>query len=480
MPAELDEMFAALGRHADEIPLAPAGAARRRGRRRSRAQALVAAAAAVCLAATGIGAAARHSRQVNRPAPAASSGALPEVGTPLDFGAQTTDAMAAIAGGRVFTAWSAADGSTRLAASDLHTGAVVWSIRAPGAPAETFFHLQALPQALLLTLTRPDGDTESRTRYAFDPQDGRLRWKLVLAAADGVVVHRAGLVWVSASTGRTQEVDWATGRERWSLPAGADRPLLTLGMHVPGDDDRAGAAELPAGFTDDRLVQVTAAGRVRVRDIDTGALRRTVTSAALDPDHTVHTFVAYDGMLYNSERAGANARGYRIRVTDLSTDQGRSRVVLTEGVGHSVGGLVPCGSQRVCVADRYPDGRTTLAAIDARTGRRLWQSPAPDDSGPVGALHGRTLVSSGKETVLYDADGGQVLHTSYNSVGWLDADTLLIHPAAVAGPAARFTTGDRRITSLGQVPAASGGCTWTAERLACPTGASLRIWSLTG
>ena len=478
MAVDLDEMFAALGRHADEIPLAPAGAARRRGRQRTRTRALVAA-AAVCLVAVGVGVTVNHHRHLNRPdTPVATSGALPEVGSPLDFGGPVTDAIAAIAGGRVFTAWSAADGRTRLAASDLHTGAVLWSVRAPAAPGETFNHLQALPQAVVLTLARPDGD-DGYTKYAFDPQDGRLRWKLAIGAGDDVVIHSTGLVRASAGTGRTEAVDWVTGRQRWSVPAGADRPVLTRGMYVPGDDDRAGAAELPTGFTDDRLVQVTATGKVQVRDATTGELRRTVTAAAPDPDYGVHTYAAYDGMLYNSERAGADTRGYRIRVTDLRTDQGGSRVVLSEGAGHRMSGLVPCGPQRLCVADSATDGRTTLAAIDAATGRRLWQATAPDNSGPVGALHGRTLVSSGQETVLLGSDGAQLFHTSYASVGWFDAELLLIYPAAVAGSVAVLTTANRRITALGDVPAATGGCTWTAERLACPTGTSLRIWSLT-
>ncbi len=57
-----------------------------------------------------------------------------------------------------------------------------------------------------------------------------------------MVIHRSGLVRVTASTGRTEALDWATGRPRWSLPGGADRPPAGKPRPFsakPGGDKRA-------------------------------------------------------------------------------------------------------------------------------------------------------------------------------------------------------------------------------------------------
>ena len=475
MPIDLDDMFTTLGRHADTIPLAPAEQARRRGRQRTRTRAVIAAAAAVCLVTAGTGAViARHDRQT---APPTSKRGLPTVGAPVEFGDQARAATEAGADGRLYTAWQTLNGQISMNAVDLRTGAVAWPARQLGSRTDTLQAVNALPQALVVILGHPEGAESDSTMYVFDPADGRQRWTSALGAGDEYVPHESGLVLASAKTGRTEAFDWVSGARRWQLPAPADRPARTVGTYVDRNEDFM--LGRPFVFTDDRLVQVTRAGKVQVRDITTGELRRTVTAAP--PDTDPRTYLAYDGWLYNDEHECCEANGYRIRATDLRTGQGGTKVVFTRGPGHQLDMLQMCGDLRVCVTDRDRAGRTTVSVLDLATGRQLWQATPAQEAGSVATVHGYTLVGGASgDRVVYDRDGKRVFSTPASSVTWLDVNTLLLLPALVAGPASKVTLPDGRVTVLGEVPPASDACAWTPARLACPTGTSLRIWSLTG
>src|ERR1700759_3875911 len=88
MPSDLDEMFAALSRDADEIPVAEAPVVRRRGTQRVRVQATAAVALAVGLVAVGVGGVAVARRPAPKPTvdtPGVSS-TLPPVGRGGIFG----------------------------------------------------------------------------------------------------------------------------------------------------------------------------------------------------------------------------------------------------------------------------------------------------------------------------------------------------------------------------------------------------------
>jgi hypothetical protein len=66
------------------------------------------------------------------------------------------------------------------------------------------------------------------------------------------------------------------------------------------------------------------------------------------------------------------------------------------------------------------------------------------------------------------------------SVGWFNADTLLLLPIAVPGTATLVALSTGKLTQLGNVPEVSGKCTWTADRLARPTGNTVEVWRLPG
>jgi outer membrane protein assembly factor BamB len=471
MPVDLDDMFATLGRHADAIPLAPPVEARHRGRQRTRTRALVAAAAAVCLVAAGVGGV--LSRQEHEAAPA-----LAPVGTPTEFGGQARADTAIGADGRAYTVWQTLDGTIRMNALELRTGAVAWPVREVGSRTDTIVSVNALPRAVTLMLEHAEGGDSARTMYFYDPADGRQRWELPLGNDDTVVTHESVLVRTSAGTGRTEAFDWATGASRWRLPAQSDRPVQTLGMVT--DEMWAGySVGRVTPTTDDRLVQVTEAGKVQVRDIRTGALSRTVTSVA--PDKDPRTFFGYDGMLYNDEHECCDNPGYRIRVTDLRTDRGTSKVLLTEGAGHELTMMMPCGPQRLCLLDRQRNGTSTLSAIDRGNGRRVWQRPTADEYPSMSYLNGYLLVGGAEgDRVVYDRDGRQVFSTSAKSVQWLDGNNLLLLQSPQAGPVSKVTIPNGKAVPLGELPASSDACASTTNRLVCPAITDLRIWSLTG
>lgn len=476
MPVDLDDMFTTLGRHADTIPLAPAARARLRGQQRTRTRAMVAAAAAVCLIAA-VGATAWRDRHPDRPPTPAAT--LRPVGTPIDFGGQIRTAAADAGGdGRLYTAWQALDGRISLNAVDLRTGAVDWPARRlPSRSSETLSNVVALPRAVVVFAGPEDAANPASTMYVYDPADGRPRWQAPYEAdANDYVFHRSVLVRMSAETGVTEAVDWVTGATRWRLPAPADRPVRTLGTWLPPADD---GPALAIGLTDDRLVQVTQAGKVQVRDITTGALRRTV--ASVPPDKDPRTFVAFDGWLYNDEHECCEPKGYRIRATDLRGDRGGTSVLLSEGPGHELGYLRPCG-WRLCVLDRVRGGGTTLSAIDLVSRERLWRVGTADDAGGISASHGYTLVGGAPDgdVTIFDQSGERVFSTRSPAVQWLGTDALILLPLRGAGPVSEVSLPDGRVTPLGELPATSDRCVSTADRLACPTSTSLRLWSLTG
>jgi hypothetical protein len=475
MPVDLEDMFAALGRDADSVPVAPAEQARRRGRQRTRTTAMVAAAAtAVGLVTTGIGVTARHDDGTDRPVhPAASDQALPAVGSPLTFPSLARVATTAGADGREYTAWQSVGGPTEVNAVDLRTGAVVWSAGELGSAGDSMVGTVAMPQGVVVTLAPADGAAPDSTMYVLNPADGRQRWKLTFTQGDNVVYHRAALIRMSARTGVTEAFDWTTGAVRWSLPATADRPIRTMGTHVPADQDLAGGSRLPAGYTDNRLVQVTEGGQVQVRTVTTGALLRTATIPAPGEQSS---YYSYDGRLYNDEQTGG---AFRIRATDLRTGHGRTDVVLTPGAGYRLGGFTACGPDRVCVLDQ-DGGRATVTAVDVAQRRQLWRVDAPAGARTVDSMHGRTLVTADATSVVLDSDGRPVFRAPDAVVGWLDADTMLVLPARTAGTVSTVRLTDRRLTRLGDIPGYAEQCAWTTERLACPTSESLHIWSLAG
>lgn len=496
MSADLDDVFSRMGQHIDAVPLAPAVTARRRGQRRSRARAMAAAAAAVCLIGAGAAAWRVHPADQERTTspPVADRttrpGGLPTIGDPVPFGGTTRFGMTGIAGQRAYAGWHDEDGTIKVVGADLATGAAAWPVTSLGT-FDDFGGTTVLPQAVLTSVEHNDGTEPDRTMYVIDPASGATRWKLPFDVADDLVYYDDVLVFMSATTGVTTGFDWVTGRVRWSLAADADRPSRTLGMYLPADAKRMGPGGLPVDFRDRRLIQVTAGGTVRVRDPGSGALKQ-----SLDGGRPDGPLVAYDGRLYGAEQVGDPAAGaratssYRIRVTELGS-VGGSRIAYTGPVGRRFEDLAPCGPDRLCVTDSMPSDETVqVASVDVAKRRELWRVAAPAGASRVQSLGTRVLVSgngpAGNETALYDTAGRQRLPEQDRRarVGWLDEDTLISLPAGrdgagADGVVAKVAAKDGRRTVLGVLSTTPSLCSWTPQRLACPTPTGLQLWDLT-
>ncbi|WP_433296991.1 PQQ-binding-like beta-propeller repeat protein [Actinoplanes sp. CA-030573] len=455
MPVDLDDLFTALAGQADAIPLGTADRARRRGRQRTRNRvAALSAAVAVCLVTAGVAGFLAGTRRDGHPV-SPPSHALPEVGAPIPLGGGLRDTWSAIAGGRVFTAWSDAQGRVGVVATDPATGAALWTDRTVERNAQ-LVDLRATSPAVLLI-----AGTTRRTVTALRPADGRQLWRLTVGENDALVPHPRALVRWSATTRETEGYDWATGTRIWSGAPGGDSPIRTFGMRTAGDPT-------PDGYTGDAVVQLTTTGRAVVRDAGTGAVRHTTSAGSPRRDGLA---AVIDGRLYTEEESGG------VRVTDLDSPGGGSAVIAT---GAGLVSFDVCGNERLCVLDQASDGRTTVAAIDRATGRTLWRVAGPPGPAGLSARGDHVLVSGGGTTVLYDAAGAEVVRTPDAEVGWLTPGTLVMYPALAPGTVTTFRVGDRRLTRLGEVPTRNGRCVHTSDRLICPTATDLRVWTLTG
>ncbi|MFF5080911.1 PQQ-binding-like beta-propeller repeat protein [Actinoplanes sp. NPDC000266] len=445
MPADLDDLLARLGREADVIPLAGAEQARHRGRQRTHRQAAFSAALAVCLVAVGVGVViSRPHRDADRTvSPTPSSRALTEVGSPVNTGGPATSVVQAARDGKLYSAWVTPGGELYLNAADLHTGAVLWTVADQDIGVVT--DMRALQGAVMVRV--------DRAVVFFDPANGGTIQRFRVDDGDDLLPYEKVMVRRWASNGQVTASDIRTGQPAWSDAANPTERLLAYG---------------------DRLVQVTKAGKLLVRDAAAGTLRRTITPAR--PPGT--QFVLAGDRLLHDNVPCCDTAAYRVVATDLTTGQSS---VVTSGGPEKLVGMDACGTNRLCVLEGGPGDRGTVSAFDVPSHKRLWEVPAPDSASAISANGTNVLVGGpGTTTALLSETGSPVFRTPDASVWWLDAETLVMMPALAAGTVTTFRVGDRQPTRLGDIPRRIGPCVTSAGRLACPTEDSLRLWSLTG
>jgi hypothetical protein len=465
MPTDLDDIFGSLGRQADAIPLGTAEQARRRGRQRSRNGALIAAGAAVCLVLAGVGVMVRPQRHADHPVtPAPSAGPLPVVGSPIEFDPPVRESSAPdVAGGKVYTAWKAGDGKVTVAGADLHTGRLDWKVTGMGLDDEIVsYGVRAAEQGIMVAV--------NDQIYVYDPaHENANDWVLTAGDLDEVVPFDQALIRRWDINGQIDAHNWRTGRKLWTLEPQADKAVRLIGVRAPSDGLTADS------HSDGRMLAVTSSGKIQVRDAASGQLQRTITPAS--PAQAGSMFVAYDGWLYEGGPPCCDSSAYRVVATNLAT--GESSVVLTEGVGHALGGLDVCGPGRVCVLDQK-DGGTSVSAVDVRQRKKVWTVAGPPDGSSLSSYNGTMLIGGGQNVVLLDAKGDELLSTPATHVDWLDPNRLLVMPITGAGTVSVFDITTRKLTELGSVPQRITMCAHSADRLACPTTTDLRIYSLTG
>ena len=475
MPADLDEMFEALGRQADVLPLAGAAAARRRGRQRTWTRAAVSAAAATVLVLVGVGFALRdpHPRADKPVAPPTRSAPdVPVLGTVSLGAGKIVTAYTAQDGVRAYTTWIRyEDNSAWVIAADLGTGKQAWPARQIVDPDRSVEQILVVPSAVLVLTRAHNGSRPARGLFAFDPGTGAPLWHSDATEDESFVFADEMLVRSSRESGVVEGFDWRTGSRRWQVDQRADPPLRTLGMTVAADEERIDWSGPRADLSDGRFVVVTVAGEVQLRYAWNGDVTR-FTSL---PPGTGDTMAAYGGWLFSHDEADDSGGPYRIRATGLAGDGGSTIVGTVPGRFVTLAG---CGPNRVCVitVPKAGGGGTVITAFDVAKHRQLWQEASKYGGDQIATARGYTMLSAadgGYE--LFDAKGARIFSADL-STGWLDAGTLLIYAPDGTGRWSRWSIADRKITPLGKPPGEHFFCASTSSLVACPTPNGLTIW----
>ncbi|WP_436526981.1 hypothetical protein [Actinoplanes sp. HUAS TT8] len=481
MSTELDDLFTALGRQADAIPIGTAAQARLRGhQRRVRQRAVLASAAAVVLLLTGAGVLSiRQHRQADPILPATTPArirALAQLGEPLPVPAGQNWSAARISGDRVIGL-----ANSEAVAVDTRTGEMLWLVNG------AWIGMIATARTVILLRrddTHPEGgdikDGEYRVMEFHDAATGAARWELTHNTDDRLVLHRDALVRLDATTGRTTAYALDSGRVLWSAD---DDATLISGMRTEADasEDQFGASsvlytpesEKAFPFTDDRLISISAGGRVVIRNVLTGKVLST-TQRRPNPDQ----MLGYEGTIYIDELG-----------------QGRRVVTGPAGALYAPqqpwywNDYFPCGEKRICLYE-YHDlddngerQEAHLVMVDATTGKPIRSTPAVPLTGDHSMRLGHILTSSGagKGTALYDENGEA--RYSDNGVGGFADDGNAITLTRDAGDGQFTVRGvsniDFRKVTLGVIPELSGRCDWNDDLLTCPTGRGLYTWRLT-
>jgi hypothetical protein len=477
VPADLDELFTALGRQADAVPLAEVEQVRRRGRqRRARSRAGMAAVAVlVVLAGTGVVLDRRHTdAEPILPAttPSRIRGLAP-VGEPLRIDEGRMWNGARISGNRVIGWVRAEDGSQETVAVDARTGQTLWRTT----DRESFHQGVVTTSGSVILLREITPQSESldepadRLLLFRDPATGAKRWELRHTDRDQFVLHEDVLVRMVHDTRAIEGYDLAGGRRLWTVPADGDPTKLISGMRVGSDNSEEHSGTTSAlfrpdaakafPFTDDRVVDLSESGRITVRDIRTGKIRSVARGRA-----GAMELLAYEGNIYATVRIDG--------VLSIATPD---HVLYRPGESAEFGYPLPCGHDRVCVLERRELNRekreARLIMIDANTGDVIRTTGAVPRYGDNATRLGHILTSGtgDKGTTLYD-ENGQARYSDNGITLTRDAGDGRFTVRGVSNI-------DFRKVTLGTIPEISGRCDWNEDVLTCPAGRELWVWRLT-
>ena len=232
-----------------------------------------------------------------------------------------------------------------------------------------------------------------------DPESGRVRWKQDLdLALSGGVGHHGNSVFVGASEGLVMRLDAASGSEIWRAPVSGEV------LAAPQGDGRY-------------VVAQTYDGKLMGFDYETGEVRWTYTSDVpvltlrgtgtpmILGDNAIAGFA--DGKVVAINLRSGNV-AWEVRV---AIPQGRSEIERIVDID----GSMAVQSNELYVASYQ--GR--LAAIDTRSGRRLWQRNVSSVSG-VGVGFGNVYVADDDGTVSAFLRNGQGVRWQNIDLGFRD------------------------------------------------------------
>lgn len=476
MSVDLDELFDALRRRADTVPLAGAGPARERGRHRDRMRVVVTVAVVITLVAVG-------TSLTLRPGPAVP--VLPVVGVPFPLDVVSPGVRVVTDGTRAYAVWTRPyDDTVWAVATDLRTGAVAWAPQRL-AEAEALENVLVTPSAVVV-VTKPRVDPPNGFMFYFlDPRFG---------AASGGVAADNDPEGSSDGTGNdVGEEDWVFagdrivtmmppgGQVRFQGVAGTGYSGYTsgdpayarvLGWSTTADEQRLSLSGRSASFTDSRVVLVTVDGTADVFDARTGKKLRRVRLGLVSGKQ----MAVFDGTLAMADPHDSPVGPQRLRFVDLSG--GNAGAWETAAMPGPVVAMSGCGSGRVCVVTSAPGRKDQITAFDVRHRRVAWQATTEvTGAAQLSSANGRTLVAGAGGFDLYDPDGGRVVNgsTAFHGV-WLDPRQLLVTDPD--GVLARLPIEAREPKPIGRAPAGTLGCTSTSIRLVCVTAGAVTTWEV--
>jgi outer membrane protein assembly factor BamB len=466
MPADLQDLFAALGAYSDSVAPGSSDAARQRGRRRRRNRLTAVAVVLVLVVGITVAAAAGLGRPtippshpapvptMSFPLPTVSFTALTPVGpgVPMALPGDPT-ALAAVVGDRAYVGGHLGGGHLQVSAIDLRTGQRQWSTVDPGGFTD-WAGLRPTDHAVSV-------GTMADTLLMLDPATGHLLWQ----RAHGTLSLSYPDVSIQQSEvdGAVEGLDSRTGQPLW-------RVSYPVGPHWDVSQNVSSGRLVPAGTSgpdpaDHRLMAVGTDGTLRVYDVTNGHLLQTVAGVGTTGYHQ-----AIDNVLY------AIGGGVVDRF-DLATGR-RQAPFYTTPAGHQLRSAQACGAALVCVV-MSGSGPSQLVAVDAATGATRWSAPAGQASWAT-AVGDRIITNNGW---LFDLAGHHLYDPSSDvvSAGWLTAGSVLeIIEDSDGTRVVGVSTVDGKARQLGRIPVLAGSCGWNTTTLVCPTADGFHVYRFAG
>lgn len=287
------------------------------------------------------------------------------------------DATPVSANGRLFVTQAGfGEVSPRLVALNLATGHELW--KAPvGSDAEA---IPAVDARYVYVLT------DQQTLVALKQESGEVVWTYPTGGTTGPVSPAVadGLVYIKTNDQSVRAIDAATGDERW-------RALIPTVNIVPTPSDATLHSTVPVTFGDGLVFVAADNGELLAFDAAGGKRRWTKQTAG----NVITSVAAPDGAVYviaqkvEPSNPPITATLYALNAADGSeqwrfdqVDPGRDLAV-GNGVVYAAGALhgpsLPADS---------------LAAFDARDGRRLWTASVANASAPV-VIGGMVYLAAG-------------------------------------------------------------------------------------
>lgn len=310
-------------------------------------------------------------------------------------------------------------------------------------------------------------------------------------------VLAAGTIYVGAWDGRLDALDAETGRQIWSYDTGTQvlEPNLQINLGIVGS----------AAVADGVVYVGDAAATVHAVDALTGEIRWTTTVDDQPAAAIWSSPIPWDGAIYIGVASIAKESGFRGSVVALDADTGEvlwQTFMVPEGADGAGVFAVPAidpergtlyvGTQNAYSQNPAPFGDpTSVVALDATMGERLWAFNAPPGGGETAPTEdvafsaspnlfttesdgrARDVVGAGQKSGVYwalDRDSGEVIwRTEVAPAGPLGGmeGTAAVAEGQIAVPATDWPDPSGPAAGLVSVlNAADGSLRWTADRSA--------------